>query len=193
MSTVKRAVLVNIAAIFLAGTVTGCGFITDLLKGGSVPTPKPAVSTDPSPIDSEPQRSSEPQSKLDVLRKMNCQDPTEADYILNGNYQVGWTAGGDRYEGVLKMEKDTGVMRLKYFNQATNTEDVVDQTMVLAVCPKGLLLVGVNPTPADSQEPHPTYAPDNILMRRETNGNVTLSLVDDNGVTAPVEISEITN
>jgi hypothetical protein len=123
---------------------------------------------------------------------MNCREPSEGDYI-KGSYQVGWTARGDRYEGVLKMNGDVGQMRIKFFNAASNSEDLVDQTMVLANCPKGLILLGLNPRTPDTDKQHSTYSADNILIRRETNGSTTLVVVDDQGVISPLEIQRISN
>lgn len=132
------------------------------------------------------------QTQLNAFEQTNCREPTEADYIY-GDYQVGWTARGDRYEGILQMNGDTGQMRVRFFNEGINSEDWVDQTMILANCPQGLILLGFNPRIPDTNDQHSSYSADNILMRRETNGAVTLIVVDDQGVTAPLEIQQISN
>lgn len=210
MKVIKRKFLVNIGTIsLLAISVSGCGILASALRGddSSTPTGSPTQelteeTTAPSTIGGQQQASdssssesaspSQAQNKADALRQMNCREPSETDYIY-GNYQVGWTAGGERYEGILKVDGDAGQMRIKFFNSATNSEDIVDQTMVLAACPQGLILLGLYPRVPDTNNQHSTYVADNILIRRETNGAVTLVVVDDQGVTAPLEIQEISN
>ncbi len=132
------------------------------------------------------------QTKAEALRRMNCREANQTDYV-NGTYQIGWTASGGRYEGILQMKGETGAMRVQYFNTATNAKDMVDETIVLASCPQGLLFVGLNPVTSNTNNPHPTYSADNILVRRETNGATTLVLIDDQGVVSPIEIKQISN
>ncbi len=182
MKTIKWAVLANIGVIsLLAVSTSGCGIIATALRGEQ-PTSDPPSPESPSP--------GQAQTKADALRQMNCREPSETDYI-HGTYQVGWAAKGDRYEGILQMNGDVGEMRLKFFNPVTNLEDLVDQSMALASCPQGLILLGVNPRVPNTEEQHPSYVADNILIRRETNGDITLVVIDDQGVISPLEIQEV--
>lgn len=193
MKTLKWTVLVNIGMIsLLAVSTSGCSILANALRGDVSPSP-PTVSptSDPPSIEPIPSRTP-PQTKADALRQMNCSKPSKTDYI-SGTYQVGWTAKGDRYEGILQMNGDVGEMRLKFFNSVVNSEDSVAQDMVLASCPQGLILLGVNPRVPNTSKQHPTYVADNIIIRRETNGVITLVMIDDRGVVAPLEIQEISN
>ena len=185
MKMIKWTVLVNITVISLfAISTSGCSIIENHLKQKSIePVPRE---------DSTEKNITTGTVKADVLRQMNCRQSSETDYIY-GTYQVGWTAKGDRYEGILKMNGNVGQMRLKFFNSAINSEDLVDQTMVLATCPQGLILVGFNPTDPNTNNKHSFYVADNIFIRRETNGAITLVLIDDQGVTSPLEIQKISN
>lgn len=89
------------------------------------------------------------------------------------------------------MEGRIGTMRIKFFNPATNQTDAVDQTMVLASCTKGLVMFGFNPVVAGTDEKISTYSADNLIIRRETNGNITIINSDDQGISSPVEIEEM--
>jgi hypothetical protein len=128
--------------------------------------------------------------KAEALAQLNCRKPSESDYIY-GNYRVGWMARGDRYEGLLSMQGSHGVMRVQFFNQAINSADVVDQTMVVASCPRGLILAGVEPVNPKTKEKHTTYSADNLFIRRNPSGNVIVEVVDDQGVTSPAEIEQV--
>jgi len=210
MANTKLSFLVRILAIFLLAIATnGCSILAKAIRGGSQPASKPsgtevpANSSTASPSQPEPAprtfssrraetNSEQPQTKAGALRRMNCREASQTDYIY-GTYQIGWTAAGNRYEGILKMKGESGAMRIQYFNTATNAKDMVDQMMVLASCPQGLLFVGLNPVTSNTNNPHPTYSADNILVRRETNGTTTLLLIDDQGVVSPVEIKQVSN
>ena len=202
MKTIKWTFLVNITVISLfAISTSGCSIIENHLKQKSIESVPPEDSTEQNiktgtvKEQEEIRGSTSPgqvRIKADVLRQMNCRQSSETDYIY-GIYQVGWTAKGDRYEGILKMNGNVGQMRLKFFNSAINSEDLVDQTMVLATCPQGLILVGFNPTDPNTKNKHSFYVADNIFIRRETNGAITLVLIDDQGVTSPLEIQKISN
>jgi hypothetical protein len=193
----------------LAMSASGCSILANALKGdvSSSPNITPTeeqteqnTTTSTSEGQGQASDSSSPESasprqgqtKIDTLEQMNCREPSETDYIY-GSYQVGWTARGDRYEGVLQMNGDVGQMRIKFFNSETNSEDLVDQSMMLATCPQGLILLGFNPRVPNTTNQHPSYISDNIIIRRETNGTTTLVIVDDQGVISPMEIQEIPN
>ena len=208
MKVIKCKFLVNIGVIFLlAISASGCSILANALRGDVNPSPtispteentappttegQRQASDSSSPEPASPSPSQAP-TKADALRQLNCREPSETDYIY-GSYQVGWTAKGDRYEGILKVNGDVGQMRLKFFNPVINSEDLVDQTMVLATCPQGLILLGLNPRVPNTNNQHPIYVADNILIRRETNGTITLVVVDDQGVISPLEIQEISN
>ncbi|GAB1541960.1 hypothetical protein NUACC21_46330 [Scytonema sp. NUACC21] len=137
------------------------------------------------PADSETTNNDEQLDRL--VRTRKCLPPNQAEYI-NGTYKLRWTISGSSYEGLLYMEGRIGKMRIQYFNEVTKSTETVDQTMLLASCTKGLVMFGFNPVVAGTAQQHPTYAADNLIFRRETNGDVTIINYDDRGVTALVEI-----
>ena len=193
----KLKIPINLSIVlFLMVATSGCGGLATLLKGEDQSATIDPVSTQADPeeesetVDSSSGETTAAASKADVFRQMNCREPSETDYLY-GTYQIGWAAQGIRHEGILRVEGDVGKMRIKFFNAGINAEDVVDQDMFLATCPQGLILLGENPRTPDTEDLHATYAADNILIRQETNGSFTLMVVDDNGVTAPLEIQQI--
>ena len=203
---VCRSLFIVIFTIFLA---SGCATIDKMFSNAtpspspadSIPSPSPESSASPSTSKSRNSQSTESRNsknrsndeQLDQLVKTReCLPPNQAEYV-SGNYKLGWTMGGSRYEGLLRMEGRIGKMRIQYFNEATNETETVDQTMVLASCTKGLIILGFNPVLASTTQKHPKYAADNLIFRRETNGTVTIVNYDDRGVAASVEIEQVSN
>ncbi len=180
--------------LFLMVSASGCGSLATLLKGEdqsvTIDPVSPSEQAEPGAVDSSLGELTPSESKADTFRQMNCQDPSETDYLY-GTYQIGWAAQGIRHEGILHLEGDVGKMRIKFFNAGIEAEDTVDQDMFLATCPQGLLLLGENPRTPDTEELHATYAADNILIRQETDGSYTLKVIDNRGVTAPLELQKI--
>lgn len=175
--------------------ISGCETVDKMIF--STPTdPTPTSSpADPTPTPtfqpSAPENTDDEQ--LDrLVRTKECIPPNQAEYVF-GNYKLGWTMSGDRHEGLLLMKGRVGKMRIQYFNESINQTETVDQTMVLASCTKGLTMFGFNPVLADTGQEHPVYAADNLIFRRETNGDTTIINYDDQGVVVPVEIEQSSN
>lgn len=142
----------------------------------------------PTPTPQPPTPENADDEQLDrLVRTRECIPPNESEYIF-GTYKLGWAMGGSRHEGSLHMEGRKGKMIIQYFNESTNQTETVDQTMVLASCTRGLVMFGFNPVFADTGQKHPTYAADNLIYRREINGDTTIINKDDRGVTVPVKI-----
>jgi hypothetical protein len=65
--------------------------------------------------------------------------------------------------------------------------------MVLASCTKGLVLFGYNPTSVSTNQKHSTYSADNLIIKREANGDIRIINEDDKGVRVPVDMEPISN
>lgn len=216
---IKRIVFALILPSLLMVSLSGCGSIVKLISQKDKPSepekpntqdsnsasksdqPESAQSKSDNLAKSNQSESTQsksqtparpPATKAEVLSQLNCRKASESDYIY-GNYRVGWMARGDRYEGLLAMKGAQGVMRVQYYNPSTKAADVVDQTMIVASCPRGLLIAGVDPVVPQTDKKHPTYVADNILLRRNPSGQVIVELVDDQGVASPAEIEKVKN
>lgn len=157
-----------------------------------VSSPDTPVSSPTSTSPNTPNTESNDEQLDQLVKTRECRPPNEAEYVF-GDYKLGWTFGGERHEGLLQMKGRIGKMRIQYFDEANNKTDTVDQTMVLASCTKGLIMLGFNPVIADTNQTHPTYVADNLIYRREINGDESIENQDDSGVTVPVEIEEAPN
>jgi len=216
----RNALFGLIAVPLLALSVSGCGMMAEFLKAdpdstseadtpstaesslpdspdsnennsqASIPTPSESISSE-STLSENP-NSENGATMSEILKRMNCQEPSQNDYI-DGTYAIGWTIARHRHEGVLQMQGGSGIMRIKFFNANINSEDVVDQDMVLANCPQGLILLGFNPTSPDTKEAHSSYVADNLIIRIETDGSLVIMVVDDQGATASAEIEKVPN
>jgi hypothetical protein len=190
------------ALLWMALVLGGCSFVDrtihNMMGSDSPPTPT-ATHTPSSQAESSSQPVQSPASQpnsighaeLDqIIRSYGCLPAREAEFVY-GDYQVGWSIAGDRYEGLLSMNGNSGMMWVEFFNIATNQPDQVEQTMVLASCPQGMVLLGFNPVIPNTNTAHTSYAADNLILRRETNGMLTVMNRDDRGVEALVEIQKI--
>jgi len=193
-------IVVFCTIVITNGCATVDKIISDPTSTPSSPptsTPSPPDNVTPSPTPTDTSQSSNPNAEnggslesLPIPRE--CSSPNQAEYVY-GNYKLGWTIGGSRYEGLLHMEGQIGKMRVQYFDEYINRTQTVDQTMKLASCTWGLVMLGFNPVFADTNQEHPTYAADNLIFRRETNGDVTIMNYDDQGLAVLVEIEPLSD
>jgi uncharacterized RDD family membrane protein YckC len=109
---------------------------------------------------------------------------------LTGDFKLEWAARGDTYVGRLKMQGQSGKMRI-VTTEGANLK-VVDQTMQLYKSAKGYILLGFNPLNVQTQQQDTTYSADNLIIRRELDQTVTIINCDDSGESSPV-ISESFN
>jgi hypothetical protein len=176
--------------------INGCKNIDDMISPSSTnPTPDKSPNTSKSSSTSEsssvsPTSNSSNDKLQQLVKNKSCSPPNQSEYI-SGNYKLDWTAKGSHYEGLLEMKGEIGTMRIKYFNEEMNKTDIVDQTMILANCVQGLVVFGNNPVIADTDQKHSTYSPDNLIFRREINGDITITNKDDQGVSVPVEMEKL--
>ncbi|MGJ3249460.1 MAG: hypothetical protein ACFE0I_25740 [Elainellaceae cyanobacterium] len=187
----------------MAFVLGGCSFVDRTVQNmmsSDSPSPSTPVQTPPPSQDelsSQPVQSpaSRPNSTGDadldqIIRNYGCLPASEAEFIY-GDYHVGWSISGDRYEGLLRMNGNSGVMWLEFFDITANQPAQVEQTMILASCTQGMVLLGFNPVTPNTNTALTSYAADNLIIRRETNGTLTVMNRDDQGVEALVEIQKI--
>jgi len=143
-----------------------------------LPTPSPVVTpTTPLPTTSAASPSGSPQ----------CIQPSAQDYMY-GNYSVGWSLHGDYYTSVLQMRGSSGKMLTEYFNPAIKAPDAVLQTMTLKACSFGLVIIGSNPLIPTTRKPHPNYAADGLVIRRQPNGQVLVFVCDTAKNCTPAQV-----
>ena len=118
-----------------------------------------------------------------------CSLANEAEYIY-GSYSINWSYAGLRHEGSLVMYGGIGVMRINFYNDRLQGTDSVEETMVLANCTQGLILLGFNPVVPGTNSSHPSYFADNIIVRRNVDGSIDLVNCDDQGLCLRVEIEQ---
>jgi uncharacterized RDD family membrane protein YckC len=106
---------------------------------------------------------------------------------ITGDFKLEWATRGDTYVGRLKMQGQSGKMRIVTL-EAANLK-VVEQTMQLYKSAKGYVLLGFNPIDVQTQKEDKTYSADNLIVRRELDQTVTVINCDDSGESSPV-ISE---
>lgn len=82
-----------------------------------------------------------------------------------------------------------GRMTVKYFSPDLGRPESVDLTIRSENTPQGILLVGSNPIYSGTRRRHPTYSPDNFLLRIDENGHRNFSTFDLNRNTSAVEVS----
>ncbi|AFY99797.1 RDD family protein [Calothrix sp. PCC 6303] len=110
---------------------------------------------------------------------------------ITGDFKLEWATRGDTYVGRLKMQDQSGKMRIVTL-EAGNLK-VVDQTMQLYKSAKGYILLGFNPINVETQQQDKTYSADNLIMRRELDQTVTIINCDDSGESSPVIFESFTS
>jgi hypothetical protein len=82
-----------------------------------------------------------------------------------------------------------GRMTVRFYNPNSGRPESVDQTMRTENSPQGILLVGFDPVYAGTRRRHPTYSPDNFLLRVDENGNRSIFTFDLNRNTSAVDVN----
>jgi hypothetical protein len=82
-----------------------------------------------------------------------------------------------------------GRMTIKYFSPDLGRQESVDLTIRSENTPQGILLVGSNPIYSGTRRRHPTYSPDNFLLRIDENGRRSFSTFDLNRNTSTVDVN----
>ncbi|MEA5497956.1 hypothetical protein [Limnoraphis robusta] len=127
------------------------------------------------------------QQPILIAQQRDCIPSSSNEYIY-GTYKVQWTFQGLSYESVLQMEGSSGQMLTRYFNPNTNSPDLVLQTMKLYTCSFGLVIAGYNPRNPNTQNSHPSYIADNLLIRRQPDGSLLIFNCDDQENCSPATV-----
>lgn len=145
-------------------TTTAIAFIATMLPAWSLITPIPPAATT---------RSSE-QSKI-ALHKTTCTSMT-------------WSNGPIVHAGKLWLNSNgRGRLTVRFYNPDIGRPESIDLTMSTENTPQGILLVGSNPVYSGTRRRHPTYSPDNFLIRVDENGRYTFFAFDLNRNTSGVD------
>lgn len=158
---------------------------------------QPLVAASPQRTSPAPERSVSPFSSPRpthniIAQQRSCTRPNRSEYIY-GTYKVGWTVQGNYYESVLEMRGDSGLMLTSYFNPNINRPELVLQTMRIQSCSFGLVIAGYSPRDPETKLPKRTYSADNLVMRRQPNGEIIIVNCDDAEVCAPATIESVDN
>jgi hypothetical protein len=86
-------------------------------------------------------------------------------------------------------DRGMGRMSIKFFNPNLGRPESVDLTMRSENTPEGILLVGSNPIYSGTRNRHPTYSPDNFLLKIDENGRRSLFTFDLNRNTSSVNMT----
>jgi hypothetical protein len=98
---------------------------------------------------------------------------------------------GILHQGKLMLNKSgNGAMQVEFFNASTNRPEVIVQSMTVRDSQHGILIVGSNPVYAGTRNRHPTYHPDNFLLKVQENGDYLFFAFDGQGTRSPVDISD---
>ena len=82
-----------------------------------------------------------------------------------------------------------GRMTVKFYSPDLRRPEAVDQTITSENTPQGILLVGSNPVYSGTRRRHPTYSPDNFLLKVDENGQRSFFTFDLNRNTSSVDVN----
>ncbi|GAB3962824.1 hypothetical protein GCM10028805_64710 [Spirosoma harenae] len=103
-------------------------------------------------------------------------------------YEVKFIAGSTQYRGALVMgDNGTGKMRVRFYKQGVGPV-MIEQYMRMENTRYGNRLTGYNPVYPGTTVRYPTYNADNFYISQDEYGNLTMTNIDDRGVTANASI-----
>ncbi len=147
-------------------TTTSIAFIATILPVWSLTTPIPPAAT---------MRAIET-TKI-ALHKTTCTS-------------MNWSNGPIVHAGKLWLNSNgRGRLTVKFYNANIGRPESIDLTMSTENTPQGILLVGRDPVYSGTRRRHPTYSPDNFLIRIDENGQYTFFAFDLNRNTSGVDVS----
>jgi hypothetical protein len=98
---------------------------------------------------------------------------------------------GILHQGKLMLNNSgNGAMQVNFFNANTNRSEAIVQAMTVRDSEYGILIVGSNPVYAGTRNRHPTYHPDNFLIKVQENGEYLFFAFDGQGTQSAVDISD---
>lgn len=119
--------------------------------------------------------------------------PPNPDSYIDGAWKLNFSAGIEAHEALLVISKDTGVMRTEFFDNNSGKTRAVLQKMQLKAAPDGVWLLGSTAINAETNQPDPTYSPDNIFIQRAPSGQFTAVNCDNNNKRSRVSITRVKN
>ncbi len=122
--------------------------------------------------------------------KDDCFAPHHSEY-MSGQYNIEWTYQGVFYQSTLNMNGNSGIMLTNFYNSNTNKPDRVTQDVKIHSCSFGLVLAGYNPRHPNTQRPHPNYYADNLVLRKQPNGDLVSFNCDDGENCLPISVEKI--
>jgi hypothetical protein len=81
-----------------------------------------------------------------------------------------------------------GRLRVRFYSPDLGRSESVDQTIRTTNSPQGILLVGSHPVYAGTNRRHPSYSPDNFLLRVDENGRRSIFTFDLQRNTSAVDV-----
>lgn len=100
-------------------------------------------------------------------------------------YEVRFKAGVTLHRGALVLYDDgTGKMRVRYYDQNRQKTVMVEQLMRVENTDDGYRITGYNPVYASTGYRHPSYVADNFYLSQDEYGTVSVTNIDDQGVSA---------
>lgn len=103
-----------------------------------------------------------------------------------GMYRLEWTAGATVYQALLLANDAAAIMLVKYFDESSQRSTIVAEQMELRDTAIGVILKGSNPVDMTLGRPHPAYAADNFIFKRDDD-KTQIWNVDNAGTIAEVQ------
>jgi serine/threonine protein kinase len=143
----------------------------------SEPTPQPTAQATPENSTPQPEPTASPAQSTDIdtpptisLGNGRQEQASEPNAFIDGYWQITFSAGQIQHQSIMHMSGKNGEMVTEYFDVQLNKTQRVRQTMRLWSSSMGLIAKGYNPVDAETQQSHPTYQPDEILIQQKTDG-----------------------
>jgi hypothetical protein len=108
-----------------------------------------------------------------------------------GIYRLEWVAGTVVHEGLLLLKGDRGLLRVRYFDETTNRQSIVQQVMEFSNSQKGTVLKGTNLIDVATEKEPSNYAADSFLIRTYPDGSRKIMATDADGTPLDAEAVEV--
>jgi serine/threonine-protein kinase len=132
--------------------------------------PDPSVSSSPPTPSIQPSLDS-PEEPPTINIGGKIERATKPTAFIDGYWRLDFSVGAINHQSILYMNGISGEMVTQYFDPPANRTQKVLQTIKLWSCSQGLIVKGYNPVDFNTQQPHPTYQPDEIFMQQKPDGS----------------------
>ncbi len=124
-----------------------------------------------------------------LVPRGSANEPTKIALHKTTCTSMNWSNGPIVHAGKLWLNSNgRGRLTVKFYNTNLGRPESIDLTMSTENTPQGILLVGSNPVYSGTRRRHPTYSPDNFLIRIDENGRYTFFAFDLNRNTSGVDV-----